>query len=141
LVAFGHFSRTALVALVQLDTFFQVARFSFFFSDARFFASSSSTYYADKRLIAATHFWQSWYNQTLFSNRPHDLWSSIPRGGHGFESTPTVGWSYRTDSQFSVEESAATPVYFQTSYGKAGNDRKSLCFVTKTIVLETRNCV
>ena len=88
--------------------------------DARFVASSSSTYYSDKRQIAATQFWHFWYNQTLFSNRPNDPWSSYPRGGFGFESTPTIVWSYRTDSQFSVEESAATPVYVQTSYGKTG---------------------
>ena len=91
----------------------------FVLPDARFFATSSSTYYSDKRQIAANQFWHFWYNQTLFSNRPNDNWSSYyPR----FESPPTVGWSYRTDSQFSVEESVATPVYVQTN----GKDQSKL---------------
>ena len=107
-------SMTKQLELTNFDFFF-----SLFIPDARFFASSSSTYYSDKRQIAATQFWHFWYNQTLFSNRPNDPWSSIPRGGgHVFESPPTIGWNYRTDSQFSVEESVATPVYVQASYGK-----------------------
>ena len=104
-----------------------ISFFSFFVvADARFVASSSSTYYSDKRQIAAAQFWHFWYNQTLFSNRPNDPWSSYPRGGYGFESTPTIGWSYRTDSQLSVEESVATPVYVQPSYGKTGAPQVSI---------------
>jgi hypothetical protein len=97
--------------------FLRFSFFSFVIPDARFL-SSSSTYYSDKRQVAAAQFWHFWFNLTLFSNRPNDPWSSIPRG---FESPPTIGWSYRTDSQFSVEESVATPVYVQTSYGKGSS--------------------
>ncbi len=39
--------------------------------------------------------------------------------------TPTIGVYLRTDSQFTVEESVATPVYVQTSYGMRKNDLRS----------------
>ena len=110
------------------------------FADARFF-DLSSTYYSDKRQSAA-RFWHFWYNTTsLYSNRP----GQKPYNGNIFgpskgkgklrptqpplppplpprptpaaEVTPTVGVYFRTDSQFSVEQSVATQVYDKTSYG------------------------
>ena len=98
------------------------------FADARFF-DLSSTYYSDKRQSAA-RFWQMWYNTTpLYSNGPGqkpyngDIFGGGKRGPPAPatlapEVTPTVGVFFRTDSQFSVEQSVATRVYEQSSYGR-----------------------
>lgn len=108
-----------------------------FLSDARFF-DLSSTLYSDKRQIAA-RFWHLWYNTTrLYSNgpgqKPYDGNLFGPPGGSqgkgkktpkpprptpAAEVTPTVGVFFRTDSQFSVEQSVATQVYDKTSYGRS----------------------
>ena len=102
--------------------------FSLSFADARFF-DLSSTYYSDKRQ-SAVKFWQQWYKSTpLYSNgpgqKPYDG-DIFGKGGSGVlkpatlapEVTPTVGVFFRTDSQFSVEQSVATRVYEQSSYGR-----------------------
>lgn len=109
--------------------------FSLYFADARFFALSS-TLYSDKKQTAA-RFWHLWYNVTLYSNRPGQKpydgnlfgfgidgeaaggqkTQKPPRPTPAAEVTPTVGVNLRTDSQFSVEQSVATQVYDQTSYG------------------------
>ena len=106
---------------------FNTSFFSLSFADARFF-DLSSTYYSDKRQ-SAVKFWQQWYKSTpLYSNgpgqKPYDG-DIFGKGGSGAkpatlapEVTPTVGVFFRTDSQFSVEQSVATRVYEQSSYGR-----------------------
>ena len=107
------------------------------FADARFF-DLSSTFNTDKRQTAA-RFWQLWYTTTpLYSNgkgqKPYDgniFGRKQGKGGYSGsngkskkpatlapEMTPTVGVFYRTGSQFSVEQSVATKVYEQSSYGR-----------------------
>ena len=49
-----------------------------------------------------------------------------PRPTPAAEVTPTVGVYFRTDSQFSVEQSVATQVYDKASYGR--------CHVTKRLI-------
>ena len=116
------------------------------FADARFF-DLSSTYYSGKRGQPARfwHFWYN--TTTLYSNKPGQLPYNgnlfkktnkpkpkppptrrprppptppplpPPRPTPSLEVTPTVGVYFRTDSQFSVEQSVATQVYDKTSYG------------------------
>ena len=104
--------------------------FLFSFADARFF-DLSSTYYSDKRQSPA-QFWQLWFKSTpLYSNRPGQKpYNGNIFGGKGSggrkkpatlrpEVTPTIGVFFRTDSQFSVEQSVATKVYEQSSYGRS----------------------
>ena len=113
------------------------------FSDARFF-DLSSTYYSGKNRQSAARFWHFWYNTTtLYSydipyngnlfkktNKPKPNPTRRPRPPPptpppipppkptpSLEVTPTVGVYFRTDSQFSVEQSVATQVYDKTSYG------------------------
>ena len=120
------------------------------FSDARFF-DLSSTLYSDKRQSAA-RFWHFWYNTTrLYSNRPGqkpydgNIFGNTGRGKGGkggskkpptlpplrpprptpaAEVTPTIGVNFRTDSQFSVEQSVATQVYDKASYGRSTHKKK-----------------
>ena len=112
------------------------------FSDARFF-DLSSTSYSDNRQSAA-RLWHIWYNTTrLYTNRPGskpydgNIFGNKPgnrgKGGNkggsktlmpprptpAAEVTPTVGVYFRTDSQFSVEQSVATQVYDKASYGRS----------------------
>jgi len=106
--------------------------------DARFF-DLSSTLYSDKRQTAA-RFWHFWYNTTrLYTNRPGqkpydgNIFGNTGRGKGGgkqggktlkpprptprtAEVTPTIGVNFRTDSQFSVEQSVATQVYDKATY-------------------------
>ena len=112
------------------------------FPDARFF-DLSSTLYSDKRQSAA-RFWHFWYNTTrLYTNRPGqkpydgNIFGNTGRGSKGgkggsktprpprptpaAEVTPTIGVNFRTDSQFSVEQSVATQVYDKASYGRSKN--------------------
>ena len=113
------------------------------FPDARFF-DLSSTLYSDKRQTAA-RFWHFWYNTTrLYTNRPGqkpydgNIFGNTGRGKGGgkqggktlkpprptprtAEVTPTIGVNFRTDSQFSVEQSVATQVYDKASYGRSKN--------------------
>ena len=81
--------------------------------DARFFAFSS-TIYLDRQ--KAANFWQVWYNTNFTSQDFGSFFYQPPTDD--VRVTPTVGVSLRTESRQSVEESAATPVYVQTSYGK-----------------------
>ena len=93
--------------------------FIFFFSlnsfvpDARFFAFSSTE---ERVRDAAARFWQMWYNTTF----TRDDYGSFFEGSSRV--TPTVGVSLITDSRQSVEESAATPTYVQTSRTSSGKN-------------------
>ena len=126
-----------------IKSFFTLPRILFWFSflsftDARFF-DLSSTLYSDKRQTAA-RFWHFWYNTTrLYTNRPGqkpydgNIFGNTGRGKGGgkqggktlkplrptprtAEVTPTIGVNFRTDSQFSVEQSVATQVYDKANF-------------------------
>jgi len=120
------------------------------FSDARFFDLSSTYYSGKNRQSAAARFWHFWYNTTtLYSydipyngnlfkktNKPRPNPTRRPRPPPptpppippprptpSLEVTPTVGVYFRTDSQFSVEQSVATQVYDKTGYGMNTNNK------------------
>ena len=129
-----HINLNFTLSSIKITSTSSVATTSFFFlfsfADARFF-DLSSTYYSDKRQSAA-QFWQLWFKSTpLYSNRPGqkpyngDIFRGKGSGGRKKpatlrpEVTPTIGVFFRTDSQFSVEQSVATKVYEQSSYGRS----------------------
>ena len=86
-----------------------------FVPDARFFAFSSTD--TESRQEAA-NFWQVWYNTSFTSQ---DYGSFFVRYTTS-RVTPTVGVSLITDSRQTVEESAATPTYVQTSRTSSGKN-------------------
>ena len=86
-----------------------------FVPDARFFAFSSTD--TESRQEAA-NFWQVWYNTNFTSQ---DYGSFFVRYTTS-RVTPTVGVSLITDSRQTVEESAATPTYVQTSRTSSGKN-------------------
>ena len=82
-------------------------------SDARFFNFKSTS--SDERRECAD-FWQSWFNQTFTSADYNSFFYREPdsAGGGGKGVTPAVT-AKQTRSTVYVDQSAATPVYVQTS--------------------------
>ena len=111
--------REAISDIESFDRFaIQFVSFSLnsFVPDARFFAFSSTEY---PNREEAANFWQVWYNTTFTSE---DYGSFFVTNHEDSRVTPTVGVSLITDSRQTVEESAATPTYVQTSRTSSGKN-------------------
>ena len=83
-------------------------------SDARFFNFKSTS--SDERRECAD-FWQSWFNQTFTSADYNSFFYREPdsAGAGGGKGVTPVVTAKQTRSTVYVDQSAATPVYVQTS--------------------------
>ena len=81
-------------------------------SDARFFNFKSTS--SDERRECAD-FWQSWFNQTFTSADYNSFFYREPDSAGGGKGVTPAVTAKQTRSTVYVDQSAATPVYVQTS--------------------------